>query len=306
MEKINFDAKEHIYTDSFGKVIPSVSTILKSVGFGPQNGFKNKAMAVAADRGTEVHDIFSNYLLYGTECENEALAGYFKAFMKFTHKHKVLTENTEYQVFNELFGVKIAGTVDFKGEIDGKRVIIDYKTTKAIEKYHAYQIEMYAALDDNHIDECYILQVMPDGNYVFMRSDVIAPGCKEAVQKIVTSYVLETKFEDHMVLESSKELEEYVSLKEQQDMLKKKIEVIEKKIKARVTTGSAKSERIEVTYRKPAVKIVFNEDEFENKFEDNETYTGSEVKSIFSDLHEVEISDAGTYSIKVLPVKKDE
>lgn len=58
--------------------------------------------------------------------------------------------------------MRFAGTVDFIGTINGKRVLIDFKTSAAPSKKNSLQVQAYKqaveqSLDGEKIDECYVL-----------------------------------------------------------------------------------------------------------------------------------------------------
>jgi len=307
MQKVLFEPIEHKYTEiATGEIIPSVSTILKAVGFGPQNGFKSKAMTVAADRGTEIHEMYNNYILFGTECQNPELQGYMNALKLFEKENNVIPVNGEYQVFGTINGVKVAGTVDYKACKDGKLVIIDFKSTKAIEKYHAYQLAMYAELDDETIEDAYVLQVFPNGSYVLMSANTVAPGCFRMVNRIIDSYTKEEKFNESEELVESKEVKKYVEIAGKIEVLEADQKKCAEKIKALVTCASAKNSMLEVLYKRPSISDKFFEDEFTTSLDDSTSYTGKEIKELIKQYHRLIVGEKGSYSLKVVKPKEED
>lgn len=96
----------------------------------------------ALDIGSLVHDLIHDYLVTGKEpgqnIDDRALSS-FLAFLEFKEKHKMVTYGTEVT----LFGDGYAGTCDWYGMFDGKRTIIDWKSSKAIYDEYRLQIAAY-------------------------------------------------------------------------------------------------------------------------------------------------------------------
>jgi len=306
MQKVLFDEVGHIYTEiATGEVIKSVTNILKDVGFGPQNGFKSEAMNKAADKGNRVHKMYNDIIVYGMVCTDPDLEKYVDAFNAFMAKTEAVPVNGEYQVFGTILSTKIAGTVDLKVKINGKTIIIDFKTTKKIEKYHAYQLALYSELDEEEIDNAYILQVMPNGSYVCMSAEDIAPGCFASAKKIVEAYENGEKFEDFQALSETDDIKEYCRIANEMETLKVQLDKYAKKIKGMVSAGTAKCSLLEVSYRKPAVKDTFDEDGLIAVIDDASVYTGAEVKELIELFHTLDVGTAGSYAIKVVKEKKE-
>ena len=158
-----------------GVFMPSVTRILDEAApkeYGLLNWFKNNTPEdieatsnAAKKKGTAVHDACEQ-LLNGIEIrladypvESKKLIARFYDWYKLYQPKNYQTEQTVASVSN-----KFAGTLDFIGELNGKKVLIDFKTNKSAVYFsnklqimaykHAYE-EMY----EEKIDECYILRL---------------------------------------------------------------------------------------------------------------------------------------------------
>ena len=96
----------------------------------------------AKDIGSLVHDLIHKYLLTGTEpgqdVGNEALSS-FIAFLEFSKLHNMEMHKAEIVLLGDGYG----GTVDFIGMLDGKRTVIDWKSSKGIYPEMKYQVAAY-------------------------------------------------------------------------------------------------------------------------------------------------------------------
>jgi hypothetical protein len=102
----------------------------------------------ALDVGTAVHNYAENYAKHHTEggpepempFDEQTLNGVM-AFLDWVRKHKVIFHRSEFQLYNWQF--HLAGTCDILFESDGKVIIGDFKTAKAIFPEYHYQISFY-------------------------------------------------------------------------------------------------------------------------------------------------------------------
>lgn len=100
----------------------------------------------ALDIGSEVHDAVEYYLKTGKERKintPESISA-FIAFLEWKDSVKLEVIETEKTVSGNYY----AGTLDLLCTIDGKRYIIDIKTSKAIYPEYRYQIAAYRALEE--------------------------------------------------------------------------------------------------------------------------------------------------------------
>lgn len=102
----------------------------------------------ALDVGTAVHNYAEQYAKYHTEggpepdmpMEEQTLNGVL-AFLDWVRKHKVIFHRSEFQLYSWDFN--LAGTCDTIFSCDGKVVIGDFKTSKAIYQEYKYQVSFY-------------------------------------------------------------------------------------------------------------------------------------------------------------------
>lgn len=164
----HYDEETHTYYVD-GEEKPSVTEIAKPISFERLNNLPKHILEKARKRGDAVHEIAEEYLLVGEldfdDIEQDYMP-YIEQFIEwvFTYKPKVLY--TEYKMFSPEF----AGTCDLICELDGKTIIVDYKTTSAIDrKSLSVQLEGYSRLCELYgikIDECWYLHLKKD-TYVF-------------------------------------------------------------------------------------------------------------------------------------------
>jgi hypothetical protein len=158
-----------------GEFFPSVTKILDEAApkeYGLLNFFKTNTpeeieeiSSKAKTNGTLVHDS-CEALLNGIEVKIKEMDQKQKkslvAFVQWFEEHKPTDYKTEHTVASKK--LKVAGTLDFVGTINGKRVIIDFKTNKGGIYYsNKVQIKAYKALYEEmtgeKIDECWILRL---------------------------------------------------------------------------------------------------------------------------------------------------
>ena len=87
--------------------------------------------------GSEVHymceHFFASPTLLDLKDHNRMeVINSYSAFLEFIKDHKVADTALEETVYGEVNGRKWAGTLDFRGKIDGDEWILDYKTSKAL------------------------------------------------------------------------------------------------------------------------------------------------------------------------------
>ena len=167
MAKLLFYDDTHRYTVD-GDEVPSVSEIIRFLTREVYNDTPQYFMDGAAARGTLVHRATESIDKYGTvECEDD-IASYIQAYVQFLKDKTPEWEKIEWPICNEK---KYAGTVDRYGELDGKRVVLDIKTTQNISGMHkllyGVQLTLYKmAVELEHpVEELVVLQLKKDGSY---------------------------------------------------------------------------------------------------------------------------------------------
>lgn len=121
----------------------------------------------AQDRGSNVHHAIETLLL-GKTVESDQLRRKREkfgvaAFVDFFDKMKPTNIVSEQVVAYVKGDIKFAGTLDFIATINGKRILIDFKTSTAHSRKNELQVEAYKAAveqsSNEKIDCCYLLYV---------------------------------------------------------------------------------------------------------------------------------------------------
>lgn len=163
-----------------GEPVVGVTTIL-SLGVPADQGliafWKNMAadeqadiLADAQDRGSNVHQAIEQLLL-GRKVKSEDFRrprekAAITAFVDWYTKIAPTDVKPEMVVAyigtdEDTKGMKFAGTVDFVGTINGRRILIDFKTSAVPSKKNSLQVQAYAKAVEQSIgekiDDCYVL-----------------------------------------------------------------------------------------------------------------------------------------------------
>lgn len=168
--ELKFEEKRHIYLLD-GQLLPSVTTIMRPLDDALYKGIDEEVMRMAAARGTAIHNAVENYVIYGIEDIELKYSGYFDAFLKFWEEKKPEPLATESRMYHKF--LRYAGTADLPCVIQGKKVLIDYKTSAAVNKMlTGVQLEAYAKAYDSHgfkFDEKAIVHLKNDGSYQMVK-----------------------------------------------------------------------------------------------------------------------------------------
>lgn len=171
---LRFDAKQHRYWLG-GRELPSVTTVLKSVGIIDPSKY---AGGDAALRGTYVAE--ATALLDRGELDEGAiddrLAGYVRAWRAFVKGNGVETLLVEERVHHPGYGY--AGTLDRTVKFHCLRWLIDIKTGGR-ERWHSLQTSAYlccleaieAQTEISHHYRRAAVYLKPDGTYKLDRHD---------------------------------------------------------------------------------------------------------------------------------------
>ncbi|MCP4178066.1 MAG: hypothetical protein GY756_09885 [bacterium] len=125
---ITFNAEKHEYRNG-GKVYPSVTHILQSVGLIDFSNIPPQVLELAMTRGIAVHkalELWDNQNL-NMETLSEDIMPYVSAWTKFLGLYKPKMLKIEEFVFSMKY--QYAGTPDRVAIIDGKLTILDIKST---------------------------------------------------------------------------------------------------------------------------------------------------------------------------------
>lgn len=168
--ELNFEEKRHIYTIN-GQILPSVTTVMRPLDNEVYQGIDEDVMRMAADRGTAIHNAVENYVIYGIEDIERKHRGYFDGFIRFWEENNPEPLATESRLYHKI--LRYAGTADLPCVIGGKRILIDYKTSAAVNKMlTGVQLEAYAKAYSSHgfkFDEKAIVHLKNDGSYQMVR-----------------------------------------------------------------------------------------------------------------------------------------
>ncbi len=191
MAKLLFYDDTHRYTVD-GEDVPSVSELTRFLARELYQDAPQFAIDSAAQRGTKIHKATEALDKFGSVEIEDDLAPYLKAYVQFVKEHTPEWEKIEWAVCNEKL---YAGTLDRYGVMNGKKIILDIKTTGTITGMHkvlysaGQNLYRLAVLKENPVDELWILQLKKDGTYKLIQLDVnedLARACitlHEAIRK---------------------------------------------------------------------------------------------------------------------------
>ena len=129
---LTYDDETHAYQLD-GRPVPSVTEIVSIITARKYSETNPAMMAQAQRRGTEVHEL-CEMIDYGVEPEEldvpPELVGYVNAYLTFLRDYVPEWEYAEKMVST----LEYAGRVDRIGIINGRRTIVDIKTTAQMDK----------------------------------------------------------------------------------------------------------------------------------------------------------------------------
>ena len=167
MAKLIFYDDTHRYTVD-GEEVPSVSEITRFLSRELYGEVMQYILDNAAERGTKIHKATEALDKFGTVEIEDDIGPYLQAYVSFLKDHKPEWEKIEWSVCNDLL---YAGTVDRYGTMDGKKVIVDIKSTGTITRGHrvlytaAQNLYRCAVEKEKPVEALYILQLKKDGTY---------------------------------------------------------------------------------------------------------------------------------------------
>lgn len=133
---IQFDAENHKYYNGLDELI-SVTTLLKKHGLAPDYSAVNRdVLQTAADKGTDIHAVVSNFIDFGEADEDSPYAEHLRKFA-----YAVVAEGLEFENSEIILGNDItAGTADLISD----EYLADIKTGQTIDKdYCKWQLSIY-------------------------------------------------------------------------------------------------------------------------------------------------------------------
>lgn len=147
------------YINEEGTEVPSATTILKILNkpfltkWANFMGFKRRKvediLQESSEIGTAVHEMIECFLMkkpyimkaskYYTK---SLLVNYLDHFISWKNAHVIIPEFMEKKFESKRYG----GTVDFYGEVDGKKTILDFKTSKRFYSSMFLQLAAYVQM----------------------------------------------------------------------------------------------------------------------------------------------------------------
>lgn len=181
VQNIDFSRGKHTrYLNIYGVEVPSVTTILKLLNkpalqkWANWLGFKreniDRVLEKSASMGTLFHNAMEAYMkkekfhpVYNYEDEEWKLKIFLNEFMTWAESHSIEPILLEEQLVCNYF----AGTMDFYGIIDGKKTILDYKTSKGTYVSMFLQLAAYTYMCERkglQVEQVGILNINEKGN----------------------------------------------------------------------------------------------------------------------------------------------
>lgn len=164
MAQLIFFDQGHTYTLD-GEEVPSVSQLCRFLSREIYGTVAQYTLDRAADRGTRVHKACEALDVYGKVNVTEDIAPYVTAYLKFRQEHEVAWSMVERSLAHPK--ERYAGTIDRYGTLDGRKALVDLKTTYTVHKPMATaQLNLYRWMveEEGHaVDKLYILHLKKDG-----------------------------------------------------------------------------------------------------------------------------------------------
>jgi len=166
---LNFDAATHTYTDSTGRVVPGVTSVLEPLqlyDFEDNPFITPEVLAAARDFGRHVHlavHLFNMGTLDEVELDPN-LVPYLRGWKSFLLETGCVITHSEQMVHNVRYGY--AGMLDNRGLLSNKRWLIDVKSG-ALPWTVGYQTAAYqeALPAEERPKNRMAIQLLPNGRY---------------------------------------------------------------------------------------------------------------------------------------------
>ena len=207
---LTFNEETHEYRLD-GELVPSVSELLRPITSEQFAAISPEVLRIAAERGTEVHEICQS-IDYGLDIDPAEATpdvwGYVEAYQQFLYDHAVEWYGIEEMGACTDFPVDYAGTVDRWGMVDGKLAVVDIKTVAqpSIEQKIAVTLQTYmydwmvGEKHDTTIEKIYALYLKKDGDYTLMDCDEFASKEKMTpfafIHDLMALYLKEREIKD--------------------------------------------------------------------------------------------------------------
>ncbi len=151
---IEFYPADHRYVYN-GVVLPSITTLLKTVYGDTYSSVNPELLKRSADYGTQVHSELQSLIdmredgiditdLINLPTTHQETLNYFK-FVEPIYKIKPIMTEKIVVLYNDQKEPVAAGRFDLMAEVDGELTLVDFKTTSAIhQKLVTAQLNLYA------------------------------------------------------------------------------------------------------------------------------------------------------------------
>jgi hypothetical protein len=201
-----------------GKRVPSVSTILGTLGWGNENLLRwaanlglqgvdyEKSRQGACDVGTCAHDMIDCHLhgrqidneLYPVEVIEQALPAY-AAFRAWAKEQQVSVIDSEFPLVSA--ALRYGGTPDALVRLNrSEQVLLDFKTSKWLFPKHVIQVVAYmdliAECRGTYLDRAIVLRVGKDGEFktLVVEGETVEQG-RKAFYHLLELYKLKSPLE---------------------------------------------------------------------------------------------------------------
>jgi ATP-dependent exoDNAse (exonuclease V) beta subunit len=131
----NFHIVDHsLYRNKSKEHYKSYSTISKALTWDKFQHIPKRYLDEASLRGSQIHDAIEQTFLMGLEVfpVDEKYEIYFRGFQRFWFDNEIEVIAIEERFVDE--DKKTSGKIDFIGFLDGKLTVIDWKTSKILDK----------------------------------------------------------------------------------------------------------------------------------------------------------------------------
>jgi hypothetical protein len=133
LEKLQFDEEKHEYRHD-GRVVPSVTQILKPLSEAEYRGVNRDVLDAAAQRGKAVHKMIELDLRDDLDVDSlpDELQPYYTAWQNFRNLSGFECLLSEARVYSPRYNY--AGTLDLFGRLNGDAALIDAKRTVVVPR----------------------------------------------------------------------------------------------------------------------------------------------------------------------------
>ncbi|MFR5877098.1 MAG: hypothetical protein ACLUFN_11490, partial [Eubacterium sp.] len=187
--ELTFREDKHLYHLN-GQTIPSVTTLMNPLSNSLYGDVDRNILCMAANRGTEVHNAIENFVKYNITDIEPQYDGYFNAFISWWKSYEPNVLGTECKVYHKF--LRYAGTADMLIELEGQKILVDFKTSASINKMlTGVQLEAYAKAFESHriaFDSKAILHLQKNGKYHWLLYDKNDTESWEVFGALLTIY----------------------------------------------------------------------------------------------------------------------